>query len=342
MSINYETNELFRKLIVNILKLGKLKSKTIELLLDTEYEGLKGIQHYGIGFTHKSIDPINNYEVYEFKGDSTANNCLVWYFSDRFPHLNSPEHVKTLARLKINFGSKKTFYELGEKLGMWDFISASTETRTTKTKIKVGNRIQVVENNTIIDIKQTKKKSLLEDSFEAFIGITHTLIEKSIKKCSAFKTCYNIIKSLYDDIDIKLDHESLYDPKTRLKELFDKEVSKFGKWTKNNIQAVLYKNRGSEYGRWKVKVGYNVQSNVPHIDKLREMLDLYMYDEKMKGDMICPNYILEYIKDNFMEKNKPTYNFIPLGYGEASLKDDAEQEACKDAIYNLENMGYKF
>ena len=43
-----------------------------------------------------------------------------------------------------------------------------------------------------------------------------------------------------------------------------------------------------------------------------------------------------------MEKNKPTYNFIPLGYGEASLKDDAEQEACKDAIYNLENMGYKF
>ena len=46
--------------------------------------------------------------------------------------------------------------------------------------------------------------------------------------------------------------------------------------------------------------------------------------------------------DNFMEKNKPSYKFIPLGSGEASLKDDAEQEACKDAIRKLESMGNKF
>ena len=343
MSINYETNPLFRKLIVKLLKLGKLKNKTIDLLLDSEFNGLKGLQHYGIGFTHKSIHPEKNYEVYEFKGDSTANNCLVWYFAERFPHLNTAEHVKTLARLKINYGSKKTFFGIADNLGMWKFISAGTETRITKSKVKQSyNRIQVVERETVVDIKQTKKKSLLEDSFEAFIGITHTLIDNLIKKGKGFNVCYKIIKSLYDDLDIKLDHASLYDPKTRLKELFDKEESKFGKWNKNNIKAIQYKNRTNDYGRWKVQVGYNIQSNVPHIEKIREMLDLYMYDDRLKGDVISPNHVLDYIKDNFVEKNRPSYKFVPLGSGEASLKDDAEQEACKEAIRKLEGMGYKF
>ena len=67
-----------------------------------------------------------------------------------------------------------------------------------------------------------------------------------------------------------------------------------------------------------------------------------MYDDRLKGDVISPNHVLDYIKDNFVEKNRPSYKFVPLGNGEASLKDDAEQEACKDAIRKLEGMGYKF
>ena len=341
-SINYETNEMFRNLITKILKLAKLKQKTIDTILNSEYKGLTGLQLFGICFTHKSIHPLNNYEVYEFKGDSTANNCLVWYFASRFPHLNTPEHVKTLARLKINYGSKKTFCSIADKLGMWDFISAGTEIRKTKTKQKIGNSIKVIESENVVDIKQTKKKSLLEDSFEAVIGLIHTLIDELVKKGTGFNICYKIIQNLYDDMEIRLDHESLYDPKTRLKEFFDKEVDKFGKWSKNNIKAIQHKNRTNDFSRWVVDVGYNVQSDENHMDKLREMLDLYMYDEKLKGDMICPNHVLEYVKDNFMEKNKPTYKFIRLGVGEASLKDDAEQQACRDAISNLQGMNYKF
>mgnify|MGYP001363351438 FL=1 len=136
MSINYETNNMFRNHVESILKLGKLRKKTIALLLDSKLGDYTGLQLYSFAYTHKSIDEINNYEVFEFKGDSTANNCLVWYFLDRFPSLNNPENVKTLARLKINYGSKKMFYELGEKLGMWPFIRAGTEVRTTKTKKK--------------------------------------------------------------------------------------------------------------------------------------------------------------------------------------------------------------
>ena len=71
------------------------------------------------------------------------------------------------------------------------------------------------------------------------------------------------------------------------------------------------------------------------------MLDLYMYDEARTGDVICPKYVIDYVKNNFMEKNKPSYRFIPLGEGEASLKDDAEQLACENALKRLELEGYK-
>jgi dsRNA-specific ribonuclease len=340
-SINYETNDMFRKLITNILKLGNLKIKTINLLLDSEYQGFKGIQHYGFAFTHKSVDEVNNYESYEFKGDSTANNCLVWYFSRRFPELNTTDNVKTLARLKINYGSKKMFYTLGEKLDMWDFIIAGKETRVIRGKKKVGNSIINTEVESVVDIKQTKKKSLLEDSFEAFIGVTQILLDEFVKNGMGYKICYNIISKLYDDLEIKLDHESLYDPKTRLKELFDKYSSNFGKWGKENVKAVQYKNRYNDFGKWKITVGYNVRTSDNKIEKLREMLELYMYDDRLKGDIIMPNHIINFVSGNFVENNKPTYKFVELGFGEASLKDDAEQIACENALKRLERDGYK-
>jgi dsRNA-specific ribonuclease len=340
-SINYETNDMFRNLITNILKRGNLKSKTINLLLDSEYQGFKGIQHYGFAFTHKSIHENNNYESYEFKGDSTANNCLVWYFSRRFPELNTTENVKTLARLKINYGSKKMFYTLGEKLGMWDYITAGKETRVIRSKKKIDNRIVNVETENVVDIKQTKKKSLLEDSFEAFIGVTQILLDEFVKNGMGYKICYNIISKLYDDLEIKLDHESLYDPKTRLKELFDKYCDKFGKWGKDNVKAVQYKNRYSDFGKWRVTVGYNIRTSDNKMEQLREMLDLYMYDDRLKGDIIIPNHVLNFVSNNFVESNKPTYKFVELGSGEASLKDDAEQMACESALKRLEMDGYK-
>jgi len=311
MSINYETDLKFRNLVVSILKKCKLKTKTIEQILDTKHNGWSGIQLFGICCTHKSIHPTNNYEVFEFKGDSTANNCLVWYFADRFPELNDPECVKTLARLKINYGSKKTFYTLAEKLGLWEFISAGTEERITKTKVKRSGKIQTIENKTIIGIKQTKKKSLLEDSFEAFIGVIHTLIDIHVKKGFGFKICYNLIKSLYDDMNISLEHSDLYDSKTRLKEYFDKNVREYGKWSKSNITSKQIKNKYNDFSKWIVEVGYNVQTNCSKLEKLHELLDLYMYDEKL-NETISPNHILEFVSDNFSEKINPLTNLLYL------------------------------
>ena len=184
-------DDSFKNLIVSLLKRGRLNDKYIEQMLDMDM--------YGVAFTHKSVNEVKNYEFYEMMGDATANCAIAWYLNKCFPHLHKPEGVKVIARLKINYVSKKTFEKIGKHLGLWDFISADEETRSNK-------------------MKQT-----LEDVFEAFLGVTCTLIDNRVKEGAGFKICYNIIKSVYDEViqPISLKYEDLFDPKTRLKETFD-------------------------------------------------------------------------------------------------------------------------
>lgn len=184
-------DESFRNLIKSLLSRGRMNPKYIEQILDMDM--------YSKAFTHPTVDSENNYEFFEMMGDATVNCAIVWYLNKCFPHLHKPGGVKMIARLKINLVSKRTFGPLGEKLGLWPFVSADQETRDNR-------------------MKQT-----LEDVFEAFFGVTCTLIDQRIKEGAGFKICYNIIKSIYDELiqPISLKYEDLFDAKTRLKETFD-------------------------------------------------------------------------------------------------------------------------
>lgn len=245
--INYETDSKFRTLIETTLsKYGQLNSKTIETILTSEYDGKTGLQLYGQGFTHKSIDEENNYEYFEWIGDSTANNCICWYLTHRFPKLKQPKAVKILARLKANLGSKHTFEKISEQLGFWDFISSGMD------EMKKGG--EVIE----YEVRQRKKKDLLEDTLESFIGVTNTLLDNIIREGVGYKICYNIIKTIYDDIDISLKYTDLWDPITRLKEIFDMYCDRGlgGKFSKKNIEAVETENQNDEYTTWNITVVY--------------------------------------------------------------------------------------
>lgn len=193
-------DESFRNMIADILSKSNIKPKYIELLLNED-----GMRLYSKIFTHESIDPNNNYEFYETLGDSTANKCIVWYLSRRFPQLNCPEGVKVISRLKIHLVSKDTFFAFAQSLNMWNFISATS------------------------DIRQTKMKKVLEDVFEAFIGATELLADEKIKQGVGYTIVYNIISTILDSVDISLEYEVLFDAKTRLKEIFDKFKERIGK-----------------------------------------------------------------------------------------------------------------
>jgi dsRNA-specific ribonuclease len=187
----------FKDLIRMVLQKGKIKQKYIdELLSETN------LKIYSIIFTDKTADPINNYEYYETLGDSTANNCIVWYLSRRFPQIFCAKCVKILARLKINYVSKTTFSSIAQTLNFWKFITASENERSTKMK------------------------PLLENVFEGFFGATQLILDNKFGIGTGYAICYNIIKNIYDDIQISLRYEDLFDAKTRLKELFDSEKIK--------------------------------------------------------------------------------------------------------------------
>ena len=182
----------FKNLIFNLLKKSKLKEKYIDLLLDNE-----SMKIYDHVFTSITADIENNYEVYEQLGDISANKFIVWYMYRRFPQLKCSKGVKIVARLRINYGAKQSFAPIAENLGFWPYISASEDERSRN------------------------KKSLLEDTFEAFIGAIEYIVDSRLRQCAGYSIIYEILSNIFNEIKISLNYEDLYDCKTRLKELFD-------------------------------------------------------------------------------------------------------------------------
>jgi dsRNA-specific ribonuclease len=184
--------ESFKNLITTILKRGKVTTSIINTILDDE-----GIKLCEIAFTHPSVDTDLNYEYLEFLGDSVINTAIVWYISKRFAHLKGSKGVKVLARLKINLISKKSFSKCAQNLNLWDYISCS-ET-----------------------IRATCKRKVLEDVFEALFGAITFLMDSKIYQGSGYAVVYAIVSNLFDEMDISLKYEDLFDARTRIKELFD-------------------------------------------------------------------------------------------------------------------------
>ena len=194
-------DESFRDLIRGLLERGKLKAKYIDLLTTDE-----SMKVYGQAFTAASANPDVNYEIFEQLGDVSANKFIVWYAYRRFPQLECPLGVKVVARLRINYGARQSFSEIGERLGFWPYISASEDDRLRK------------------------KKDKLEDCVESFIGCTEYLLDKAFRPGVGYAIVYDILSSIFDEIPMSLRYEDLYDAKTRLKELFDLYKSKLGTW----------------------------------------------------------------------------------------------------------------
>lgn len=160
------------------------------------------------------FDAENNYQIYEMLGDGTCNKFIVWYMYRRFPVLQTVHGVQIIARLKINYCGNKVFSTFGEKIGLWDFISSP----------------QV--------IRQTKKKQLLEDVFEALVGAAELLIDKYTRPGCGSVMCNKFLTRLFDEENIPLTYESLYDAKTRLKELFDSKDASIHKLGKISYRSV--------------------------------------------------------------------------------------------------------
>lgn len=203
----------FKELIKTMLRRGKLKDKYIDSILDEE-----SMKIYSNAFTSntitskdiggKIVEDLNskdNYEVYEKLGDGVFDNFIGWYSYRRFPDLNDVKGVKVLHIIRSKYGSKAEFSPIAERCGFFPFISASVYKRTHE------------------------KKPLLEDVFEAFLGATSYILDKKFTNGIGYAICYDILKSIFDEIEIKPDFEELVDHVTKLDQLFMRNRSTLGK-----------------------------------------------------------------------------------------------------------------
>lgn len=193
-TVTNEPSEAFSSLLFSILstKAG-LKPKYLNLLMNKA-------ELYEQAFTARSYNARTNYEMYEQLGDASVNKFLVWYFYRRFPQLRCPDGIKVVAKLKTNYSSKNSFAAIAHNLGFWPFIRTGSTSDTSK---------------------EVERKSLLEDVFEAFLGVTEWILDAQYQIGVGYAIVDRILTSIFDTMVISLDYEDLYDPKTRLKELFD-------------------------------------------------------------------------------------------------------------------------
>jgi dsRNA-specific ribonuclease len=195
----------FKELVHSLLTRGSIKPHYIDHLLSEI-----GMELYSQAFTAASANPEKNYEFFEQIGDLAANQFLVSYTYRKYPQLQCAQGVKIVARVRINYGSKEKFAELADKLEFWKFISATNKAR------------------------EKSKKDLLEDTFEAFCGVTQWLLDSQIRIGVGYAILYSVLDSIYKEfVPISLRYEDLFDAKTRLKELFDRPDVKveLGDWT---------------------------------------------------------------------------------------------------------------
>ena len=155
-------------------------------------------------FVHKSVDEEDNWEFYECIGDSIVGASIMQYFPLKFPHLRNSASVKILARLKINVGSREYLAPISTNLGFDKFIKLGPEER-------LSNKHR-------------------EDCLEAFLGCLTLCINNHInpkEDISEYKSLGSSIAHKFmfkqlDKLKISLNPDDLWDPKSKLKELFDK------------------------------------------------------------------------------------------------------------------------
>jgi dsRNA-specific ribonuclease len=203
----------FVEAIRKVLSYGQLKPEWLDLLLDK-----KSLETYEEVFTSRTVDPIFNYETHELHGDRIIGLFMSEYFNNRFPQLACTEGVKVKARLIINYGSKTVLAKVARDNNFFSFISASNEER------------------------QLREKDLLEDVMEAFIGATAHLIDSRIITKEGhrlgYSSTYKILQALYDAIPIDISYEKLYDPVSRLKELFDLHGAQLGRMAWREVEIL--------------------------------------------------------------------------------------------------------
>lgn len=187
----------FKNFVIKILKMAKLKQRGIDLL--TTRENLLMIRQ---AFVHITYDLDYNYEMFETIGDKFLKAQVGRYVHRRFPMIVSS---KWLTRLNHLFEQKSALSKFAEKMGFWKYIIYGDVMEQILEKCKIKG-------------DDTAYKTLLEDSFEAFVGSIVLIFDSYTVVGVGDAFAYYMYRSIADNLDIRADYR-IFDAVSRLKEL---------------------------------------------------------------------------------------------------------------------------
>jgi dsRNA-specific ribonuclease len=175
-------NYLRNQLLPNIVS----DPKALDKLTNDE-----AMKIWSVAFTHESYNPNvgENYEELELYGDEVMAACYVKFLMYNYPGFTRSQ----LSNLRTHYISKPFQAPLSRKLGM-------------------GNYVRTLFS---------KSTHVYEDVLEAFFGALEMVGDKVFKFGSGMGLAYNMIIFLYGDVEIERVY-TLENPKTRVKELFEK------------------------------------------------------------------------------------------------------------------------
>lgn len=188
----------FTTFLKELFKKGDIKDKYLKCL-----SSKRSLVIFNQIFTHKSYDPNNNYEFYESLGDSTYGKILLWWFAKKYHKINRPEHSEIMGRIKIMYAARKTLHLIGEKMGLWKYISMNKS-----------------ESSSI--------KKITEDVVESLIAGIELILDREYMIVGVgYNAVYNILTYYLNELNIKISYDTLVDDITKL-DFLRKQ------WNKNN------------------------------------------------------------------------------------------------------------
>ena len=216
----------FQNFIVNLLKYRCLLKESI---VSKYFDNPEGLKYMRQAFIHKSISSkTGNYELMEFEGDPVLNLCTVEFIRAKFPEIIN---VGINTRIKHTLISGKTLGRLAIENGFEKFLIVDQE-----LKKKFDYYPDKFDSDDYV--------AAYEDTVEAVVGAINNMLNKHETKGVGYRACYNLISSFLEEVNIPTSYEEVFDPISRMKELFDQEgwneAKLFPTWCSSHQCLVTY------------------------------------------------------------------------------------------------------
>lgn len=157
-------------------------------------------------FVHKSFGA-HNYELLEFEGDKVLNLAVSEYIRKRFPKV---VNVEWNTRLNHNLISGKTLARV------------AIDNKFNKYAV-YGKDLERCLSNYTDPTDCRDYLAMNEDIIEALCGAITRILNGKTQRGTGYNACFNFITSMLDPLDLSLRYEDVFDAKSRMKELFERQ-----------------------------------------------------------------------------------------------------------------------